>query len=297
MIDTGLKNKVVIVTGGNNPLGIGAATAKAFAAQGAAVFISYLRGALGPSSEPVPDAKDLRSPGTSFYLAQQRKSADEVVKAIREQSARAEAFEADLADPGVIPQLFDHAEKAFGPVDVLVNNAAQCDADTFTPQSQLSAESRAVDDFPMRTITAETHDRHFAVNSRAVALMMAEYSRRIVERNARWGRIINVSTDGASGFGTEVSYGASKHAMESYSRAAAKELGRYGITVNVVSLGPIQTGWIPDDMEKKIASGTPLGRVGQPGDVADVIVYLASEQARWITGQLIYVGGGWQMPL
>jgi 3-oxoacyl-[acyl-carrier protein] reductase len=297
MIDTGLKNKVVIVTGGNNPLGIGAATAKAFAAQGAAVFISYLRGALGPSSEPVPDAKDLRSPGTSFYLAQQRKSADEVVKAIREQSGRAEAFEADLADPGVIPQLFDHAEKAFGPVDVLVNNAAKCDADTFTPQSQLSAESRAVDDFPMRTITAETHDRHFAVNSRAVALMMAEYSRRIVERNARWGRIINVSTDGASGFGTEVSYGASKHAMESYSRAAAKELGRYGITVNVVSLGPIQTGWIPDDMEKKIASGTPLGRVGQPGDVADVIVYLASEQARWITGQLIYVGGGWQMPL
>jgi 3-oxoacyl-[acyl-carrier protein] reductase len=127
--------------------------------------------------------------------------------------------------------------------------------------------------------------------------MMAEYARRHIERGARWGRIINVSTDGASGFSSEVSYGASKHALESYSRAAAKELGRYGITVNVVSLGPIQTGWIAPELERTISAGTPLGRVGQPRDVSDVIVFLASEQARWITGQLIYVGGGWQMPL
>jgi 3-oxoacyl-[acyl-carrier protein] reductase len=297
MIDTGLKNKVVIVTGANNPLGIGAATAKAFAAQEAAIFMTYLRDALGPSSDIAAKASDVDTPGMRFYLAQQCKSSDEIVRTIRECGGQAEALEADLANPDVIPQLFDRAEKAFGPVDVLINNAAQCDPDTLTPQSKLSVDSRAVDDFPLRTITANTHDRHFAVNSRAVALMMAEYARRVVERGGRWGRIVNVSTDGASGFGTEVSYGASKHAMESYSRAAAKELGRYGITVNVVSLGPIQTGWIPNEMEKKIASGTPLGRVGQPDDVADVILFLASDQARWITGQLIYVGGGWQMPL
>lgn len=127
--------------------------------------------------------------------------------------------------------------------------------------------------------------------------MMAEYAQRHVRRGSRWGRIINVSTDGASGFSGEVSYGASKHALESYSRAAASELGKYGITVNIVSLGPVQTGWITSELEKTEIAQIPLGRVGQPEDVADVIVFLASEQARWVTGQLIYVGGGHVMPL
>ena len=135
------------------------------------------------------------------------------------------------------------------------------------------------------------------MNSCAVALMMAEYARRLIDRGAKGGRIINVSTDGASGFATEVSYGASKHAMESYSRAAAKELAKYGITFNVVSLGAIQTGWIAPELEKKVSGETPLGRVGKPMDVADVVVFFASEQARWLTGQMLYVGGGHQMPL
>jgi 3-oxoacyl-[acyl-carrier protein] reductase len=193
--------------------------------------------------------------------------------------------------------LFDRAERALGPVEVLINNAAHCNPDTFLPLSQLGSDSRAVDGFPMRSITAESHDQHFAVNSRAVALMTAEFARRHIERRARWGRIINVSTDGASGFHSEVSYGASKHALESYSRAAASELGRYGITVNIVSLGPIQTGWIPPEMEESLALTIPLGRIGQPEDVADVMVFLASEQARWLTGQMLYVGGGHQMSL
>ena len=280
------------MTGGNNPHGIGAATAMAFAAEGAAVFIQYYRSPLGRTSREL-----VETPGKDFYLEQQDKSADDIVRAIRERGGKADACEGDLADPTLIPRLFDEAERAFGAVDVLINNAAVCDPDTFVPQTELAPDSLAVDGFPMSTITAGKHDHHFAVNSRAVALAMAEYARRFVQRRARWGRIVNVSTDGASGFGTSVSYGASKHALESYSRAAAGELGKYHITVNVVSLGPIQTGWITNDMEKAISAQTPLGRVGQPEDVADVIVFLSSEQARWITGQMIYVGGGWRMPL
>src|SRR5690242_19730721 len=91
------------------------------------------------------------------------------------------------------------------------------------------------------------------------------------------------------------SYGASKYALESYSRAAASELGRYGITVNIVAPGPIQTGYISAEVEQKLIPDIPLGRVGQPEDVADVIVFLASEQARWLTGQLLFVGGGHKM--
>ena len=125
--------------------------------------------------------------------------------------------------------------------------------------------------------------------------MMSEYLHRYVERRAEWGRIINVSTDAAHAHIANVSYAASKHAIESYSRSAAAEMGQYGITVNIVAPGPIQTGYITPEKEVKIATGTPLGRVGKPEDVADVIAFLASEQARWVTGQLIYVGGGWRM--
>ena len=142
------------------------------------------------------------------------------------------------------------------------------------------------------TVDAGSHDRHFAVNSRAVALLMAEYARRHVSRGADWGRVVNISTDGADCFPGEVSYGASKAALESYSCSAAMELGQYGITVNVVAPGPIQTGWIPAEAEQPIVETIPLGRMGRPDDVADVVVFLASEQARWVTGQRLFVGGG-----
>ena len=154
---------------------------------------------------------------------------------------------------------------------------------------------RAAGGAVLAAITAESHDRHFAVNSRAVALTMAEFTRRHVARGAAWGRIINISTDGAPGFASEISYGASKYALESYSRAAAKELGQFGITVNVMSLGPIQTGWIAPELERSVEQHTPLGRAGRPDDVADAMLLLAAEQARWITGQVIYVGGGHRM--
>jgi 3-oxoacyl-[acyl-carrier protein] reductase len=281
MIDTGLKEKVVLVTGGNH--GIGAATAKAFAAQGARVFIHYLRMPL-ETAAGMPEA----------YHVGRAQSADWIVEAIRASGGRADAWECDLADPAAIPILFDRAEAALGPAEVLVNNAAHWEADSFVPGE---VEDRPVDLWPPRSpnLTPERHDRHFAVNSRAVALMMVEFARRRAVRGARWGRIVNVSTDGAYCFPGEVSYGASKAALEAYTRSAAKELGRYGITVNIVSPGPIQTDWITPELEAATIPNIPLGRVGQPEDVADVIVFLASEQARWLTGQLLHVGGGHAM--
>ncbi len=297
MIDPGLKDKVVLITGANH--GIGAATAKAFAAQGAKVFIHYL--CLMPEFHSVSEAEaeSAKTPGEAFYRAQQMKSADEVVQAIRAQGGQAESWEADLADPGNIRKLFDHAESAFGPVEVLVNNAAHWEPDTFIPPG-MELSNRTPELWSsqyIRTITSESHDRHFAVNARAVALLMAEFARRHIQHGKRWGRIINVSTDGVSCFPSEISYGASKHALESYSRAAAVELGPYGITVNVVSPGPVQTGYITTELEEKLIPEIPLRRIGQPEDIADAIVFLASEQARWATGQLLYVGGGHVMPL
>ncbi len=296
MIDPGLTDKVVLVTGGNNPHGIGAATARAFAQQGTAVFIHYFC-YTAELTETECDESD--TPGLPFYLKMQAKSAEEVVREIRKQGGRAECWACDLSEADRIPELFDFAEKAFGPVDVLVNNAADYEADTLLPDQTSGEGERALwAEGPLvSTVTAKSHDRHFAVNSRAPALMMAEFSRRHIEGGRRWGRIVNVSADCAEGCPQEISYRASKYALESYTRSAAAELGPYGITVNAVSPGPVQSGYITPDSEKELIAEIPLRRVGQPEDVADAIVFLASEQARWVTGQLLFVHGGHRMAL
>ena len=289
MIDPGLQDKVVLVTGANNPFGIGAAVAGAFAAQGASVFITYLRSRPEEFGIDAAAAAEATTPGEMFYRARNADAPDAVLDRLREHAVRVGSAEIDLADPEAIPRLFDRVEETLGPVDVLINNAAHSVSDSFIP-----AHSSLVDwAGRMRTmVDASSHDRHFAVNSRAVALLMAEYARRHVDRGAVWGRVVNVSTDGADCFPGEVSYGASKAALESYRRSAAIELGQYGITVNVVAPGPIQTGWIPVEAEQPMVEDIPLGRMGRPDDVADVVVFLASEQARWVTGQRFFVGGG-----
>src|SRR5262249_23147958 len=125
----GLEDKVVLVTGANNPYGIGAAIAKAFAREGANVFLHYFRGTqLLPAS-----SNDTTSPELAFYSFQQSKHATEVIDAITDVNGQTEAWEADLADATLISMLFDRADEAFGPVDVLVNNAATWEGDTFLP--------------------------------------------------------------------------------------------------------------------------------------------------------------------
>ena len=274
MIDTYLKNRVVLVTGGNH--GIGAAAAQAFARQGAKVFITYLR--LSPEDYGISlqEAQQARTPGLPFYHARQTQSADAVVRAIRDGGGQAAAWEADLADPSTIPRLFDRVEATFGPVEVLVNNAAYC--------------ARSPD--TIFNTSAESIDRHFAVNTRAVVLLTAEFVHRYRRRGGQWGRIISVSTDAAQIFAGQISYGASKAATEAYTRSLAIETGPLGITVNTVAPGPVQTGYITAESEAQLIPSIPLRRIGRPEEIADVMVFLASEQARWLTGQVIKVSGG-----
>jgi 3-oxoacyl-[acyl-carrier protein] reductase len=287
MINPNLKDKIVLVTGANH--GIGAATAKAFAAQGAKVFITYFQDKPGFSQTELDEARKAGIGGVKLYCAMQQQTGAMVVDEIQAQGGEAVAHEADLGEATNIPHLFDRCATELGPVDILVNNHTYCVLETFDPERVYE------EGFRVSLPSAEIIDAHFTINSRAYALMMAEYFKRYIQRGAKWGRVINLSTDAAHAHEANISYAASKHAIESYSRSAAVEMGKYGITVNIVAPGPIQTGYILPESEIEIARGTPLGRVGIPDDVADVIVFLASEQAHWLTGQLLYVGGGWRM--
>jgi 3-oxoacyl-[acyl-carrier protein] reductase len=275
MIDTGLQDKVVLITGANNPIGIGAAAARLFAREGAKVAITYLR--LSPENHgfQVEEVQRAVAPGLAYYHALRMKSADDLLHSIRSENGQAEACEADLFDPASIPGLFDWVETVFGPVDVLVNNAAHYDrSDTIF------------------TISQNTLDQAFNVNTRAAVLLIAEFVRRYQRRQGRWGCIINLSTDAAQAFSGQIAYGASKAAVEAFTRSTAMEVGPLGITVNAVAPGPVQTGYMSAAFEAEIAQTIPLRRIGQPEDIADVIIFLASEQARWLTGQVVKVSGG-----
>ena len=257
MIDTGLKDKVVLITGANR--GIGAATTLALSAQGAKIFMTYL-------GEPPAGA---------------------LLREI-ERLAKVCAFECDLADASAPARVFDRAEETFGVVDILINNAAHSIGDTFIP----SQNSRDWGGRSTMFTVASSIERHFAVNVRAAALLIAEFARRHVARGAKWGRIISITTGGAECFPGEVSYGASKNALESYTRSAGKELARFGVTANLIAPGATQTGWITPALEKIILPNVPAGRIGQPEDIADAIVMLASQQARWINCATVLVDGG-----
>lgn len=258
MLDTGHCGKVALVTGANG--GIGAAIAKALAAQGAIVAVHYLDTDRNLGYE---------------HTALGKVAAQRVAREIESDGGKAYIFPGDLALHEAPRQLFDDTEASVGEVDILVNNAAHCEL----PDNVLALQASSV-------------DRHFAVNARAAVLLAAELAKRVSLRGSKFGRVINISTDAAQAFPGQIAYGAIKAALEAFTRSTAVELGPLGITVNAVAPGPIQTGWMDDPLVEQVTRQIPLRRVGTPTDISNAVVFLASNQAEWITGQVIKVSGG-----
>lgn len=263
-----LSAHVALVTGANH--GIGAATARTLSECGARVLITYVR---------VQDERDSGIP--EAYRRHRASDAEHVLAAIRAAGSQAIASEADLADPATAMRLFDIAEAELGPVDILVNNASGWLADTFTTETR-DQFGRA-----LLRVSFETFERQFSVDARGAATLIAEFARRHVERKARWGRIIGLTSGGPSGFPGEVSYGAAKAALENYTMSAAVELAQFGVTANIVYPPVTNTGWITDDVRRYVEGREDLVHIAEPDDVARVIAYLASDEAWLITGNII----------
>jgi 3-oxoacyl-[acyl-carrier protein] reductase len=209
------------------------------------------------------------------------KSADAVVQAIGERGGHAVAVAEDLTNPDAACRLFDHAEAALGPVDILINNATGWVQDTFSP-STADQHGRA-----MQPVTAGTWAQQFAVDAMAPALLIAEFARRHVARGATWGRIVGLTSGGDLGFPEEVSYGAAKAAQTNYTMSAAVELAPFGINANVVHPPVTDTGWVTEAVRSFVAHSPTHTHVAAPGDVAEVIAYLASDAAALISGNVI----------
>jgi 3-oxoacyl-[acyl-carrier protein] reductase len=201
--------------------------------------------------------------------------AEELVTVIKAAGGRAIAIGADVADASAVRTLFDQAEAEFGPVDVLVNNAG------------------ILKNSPLAEVSDEDYQRQVAVNLTGTFNGMREGARRVRDG----GRIINFSTSIIGNYlPTYGVYAATKAAVEAMTRVLAKELGKRAVTVNVVAPGPVATEMFltgkSAELIQRLTSDIPLGRLGQPDDIARVVSFLASPESGWINGQVVKANGG-----
>jgi len=251
-----LSGRVALVTGASRRIGIGAAIARALAARRADVFITYYR------------PYDAKQPWNCTHG-----DVDDLLAALRRTGVRTGHLELDLSDPTAPAKLFDAVEKDLGTPHILVNNAA-------------AGRLGGID-----TLDAESLDEHFAVNVRAMALLCAEFVRRFTAGSG--GRIINLTSGQSLGpMPGELAYIASKGAVEAFTLSLSHDVMRRGITVNAIDPGATDTGWMTEAQKAAWIAHAPGGRLGFPEDAARLAAFLASDEAQWITGQILHSRGG-----
>ncbi|HEU5247069.1 MAG TPA: glucose 1-dehydrogenase [Candidatus Udaeobacter sp.] len=244
-----LKGKVAVVTGASK--GIGAGIAKEFAAQGASIVVNY---------------------------ASAKQDADRVVDEISKHGGKAIAIQGNVSNKAEVERLFAEAEKAFGKIDILINNAGVYE---FTP---------------LEEVTEQQFNKMFDTNVLGMLLVTQEALKHF---NANGGSIINIGSLASSLTPpTAVIYNATKGAVDAITHTLAKELGPRKIRVNsinpgmVITEGAVAGGYTEGDMRKMFESLTPLGRVGQTEDIAPAAVFFASDDSNWITGETLLIAGG-----
>ena len=244
-----LKNRIAVVTGASK--GIGAGIAKGFAAEGANVVVNY---------------------------ASSKEDAERVITEIKEKGGKAIAVQADLSKAADVRRLFAETRKAFGKLDVLVNNAGIYEFAT------------------LAEITEEQFHRLFNTNVLGLILATQEAAQLF---GPAGGNIINIGSTASQVTPPATAvYTATKGAVDAITHVLAKELGPKKIRVNSINPGMVETegvhtgGFIGSEFQKQLEAQTPLGRIAQPNDIAPIAVFLASEDSGWLTGETLLASGG-----
>jgi 3-oxoacyl-[acyl-carrier protein] reductase len=246
-----LSGKVAVVTGASK--GIGAEIARALAAEGASVVVNY---------------------------ASSKAGAEKVVAEITGGGGKAVAVQADVSKPEDIKRLFVETKKAFGRLDVLVNNAG-------------------IYDFaPLEAISAEHFHRQFDLNVLGLLLTTQEAVKHF---GPDGGSVVNISSVVAKlALPNAAVYSATKAAVDSVTRSLSAELGPRKVRVNAINPGMVETegvhaaGIAESDLRRQVEASTPLGRIGQVDDIAPAVAFFASDDAKWVTGETLYIAGGYR---
>ena len=251
-----LSGRNALVTGVSRRQGIGTAICRALAEAGANIFFTYWP----KYDRAMPWGADEAHP-------------EKLLQELRDLGVRAEKLEIDLSKSEASAKLIETAETRLGNFSILVNNATYSVGDGF------------------ETLNAQILDATYFVNLRATALLSVEFSRRY--SGEAGGRIINLTSGQFQGaMPGEIAYAATKGAVDALTITLAAEVANRGITVNAVNPGPTDTGWMSKELKQELLSRFPTGRVGKPEDAARLVVFLASDDADWITGQIIHSEGG-----
>jgi 3-oxoacyl-[acyl-carrier protein] reductase len=252
-----LQGRIAVVTGASRRAGIGAAICRKLAAEGADVFFTYWK------------AYDRTMPwGVSD------EEPEELKRELLAMGVRAEGLEADLARTEAVKEILDAVEEKLGKASILVNNA--------TYSTRGSYEE----------LTLEELDRHIAINVRATTMLAVEFAKRYP--GGPGGRIINMSSGQSQPMPGEIAYATTKGAVDALTISLSAEVAPKGITVNAVDPGPTNTGWMTEDIQKELLPLFPFGRIGRPEDAARLVAFLASDEAEWITGQVLHSRGGFR---
>ncbi|MFC4736137.1 SDR family oxidoreductase [Bacillus daqingensis] len=248
---------VALVTGVGRRAGLGAAICRKLAADGFHVVFTWW----GSYDSEMPWGKD-------------EQTVNELIRELEQNGVKAAAIEADLERPQAAVEIMKEAEAAMEQApSVLVNNAAV-----------------SINDH-LGNVTAEALDRHYAVNTRAVVLLIQAFAA-MLPRGEK-GSIVNIATGWSKGqMPDELSYVVTKSAAETLVYSISSQLMKRGIRLNGVNPGPTDTGWMTEEIKEELKELFPDKRIGEPEDAARAVAWLAGEEARWITGQVLHSEGG-----
>lgn len=253
-----LEGKIAIVTGASRLKGIGAAICRELAKNGCHIFFTYWT----EYDKSMPWSMESTEP-------------DRLKEELAETGIKVSCMELDLTRFDTLKQFIDKVSEDVGAPDFLINNA------TYSTNNDYS------------NLTAEELDRHYKVNIGATTLLSSEFAKRFKKKVG--GRIVNLTSGQFQGpMPGELAYATTKGAVDALTITLAAEVAPLGITVNAVNPGPTDTGWITEELKRYLEPMFPFGRLGDPSDVAKTIKFLVSDDASWITGQIINSEGGFK---